>query len=39
MAIDTGLHDAKTLGSVGESSKVKLTYPISRGQLLIMALP
>lgn len=39
MAIDTVLHAAKTLGRVGESSKVKLTYPISRDQLLIMVLP
>lgn len=37
MATDTGLHAGKTPGSDGESSNVKKTYPVSRGQQLIMA--
>lgn len=37
MATDTGLHAGKTPGSGGESSNVKKTYPVSRGQQLIMA--
>lgn len=45
MATDTGLHAGKTpqgvrltsSGSDGESSNVKKTYPVSRGQQLIMA--